>query len=374
MAKFVFVSWDGGGNVAVALGIGAALLGRGHSVTVLGPASLRGSIRSVGLGHRELGAPPPLEPASRSQYLVEVVGSTVMREDLCQLVEELDPDGLVIDCNLAWALELPVSVPTAVLVHTALGLYLPVWQQVIDAANERRTAGGLPPLRPAAETWRSRDLLLVASVRHFDRPPEPLPRNAAYVGLVKSPLRRGAPATSVLGPPGQPLVLVSYSTDRLQNHAERVQAALDALAELPVRVIASTSGAFGIQQLSVPANATVVEYVPHDQVLPGAAVVVAHAGHGTTIAALCQGVPLVCVPGLGRDQVPIAGRVAELGLGITVADEATPADIRTAVTTILADSSYRRRAQEFRSRCGQSPGARTAAERLEAMLERPRAR
>jgi hypothetical protein len=371
VAKFVFVSWDGGGNVAVALGIGAALLSRAHSVTVLGPTSLRGSIQSVGLRHRELGPPPPREPASRSQYLVDVVGSTAMREDLCQLVEQLDPDGLVIDCNLAWALELPGSVPTAVLVHTALGLYLPVWQQVIDAANGRRTACGLPPLRPAAEAWSSHDLLLVASVTHFDRPPEPLPPNAAYVGLVKSPVRRGAPATGVLGAGGQPLVLVSYSTDRLQNHAARIQGALDALAELPVRVIASTSGAFGIEQLSVPANATVVEYVPHDQVMPRAAVVVAHAGHGTTIAALSQGVPLVCVPGLGRDQVPIAGRVAELGLGIMLADEATPPDIRTAVTTILADSSYRRRAEEFKNRCGQPPpGAKTAAERLEAMLEK----
>jgi hypothetical protein len=370
VARFVFVSWDGGGNVAVALGIGAALLSRGHSVTVLGPTSLRSSIQSVGLRYRGLGPPPPSEPGARSQYLVEVVGSTEMREDLCQLVEQLDPDGLVIDCNLAWALELPGSVPTAVLVHTALGLYLPVWQQVIDAANERRTARGLPPLRTAAEAWSSRDLLLIASVAHFDRPPAPLQHNATYVGLVKSPLRRGAPAPSVLGASGQPLVLVSYSTDRLQNHAERIQVALDALAEVPVRVIASTSGAFGIGQLSVPANATVVEYVPHDQVMPRAAVVVAHAGHGTTIAALCQGVPLVCVPGLGRDQAPIAARVAELGLGIRLAGEATPPDIRTAVTTILADSSYRSRAQEFKNRCSQPPGAETAAERLEAMLEK----
>jgi UDP:flavonoid glycosyltransferase YjiC (YdhE family) len=53
-----------------------------------------------------------------------------------------------------------------------------------------------------------------------------------------------------------------------------------------------------------------------------------------------------------------------------LADEATPPDIRTAVTTILADSSYRRRAQEFKNRCGQAPGAKTAAERLEAMLEK----
>ena len=367
MASFVFVSWDGGGNVAVALGIGAALVRRGHAVTVLGPRSLRNWILSVDLGYRELGLPPPLEPAVRSEYLVEVVGSTTLVGALGELIGQLDPDGLVIDCNLAWALELVTSVPSAVLVHTALGLYLPAWQPVIDAANGRRAAAGLVPFRPAAEEWCSHDLVLIASVAHFDRPVVPLPPNAAYVGLVQSPLPSGLREASALGPPGQRLVLVSYSTDRLQNHAARIHAALDALAEVPVHVVASTSGVFGIDQLSVPANATVVDYVPHDQVMPRAAAVVAHAGHGTTLAALCQGVPVVCVPGLGRDQIPIAGRVAELGLGISLAEDATSSDIRTAVRTILDDGSYRRRAREFKSRCGQPLGAERAAQRLEAM-------
>jgi hypothetical protein len=33
----------------------------------------------------------------------------------------------VIDCNLNWTLQSRVARRTAVLVHTALGLYLPVW-------------------------------------------------------------------------------------------------------------------------------------------------------------------------------------------------------------------------------------------------------
>jgi UDP:flavonoid glycosyltransferase YjiC (YdhE family) len=45
---------------------------------------------------------------------------------------------------------------------------------------------------------------------------------------------------------------------------------------------------------------------------------VCHAGHGTTIMALCHGVPLICIPGIGRDQIPIADRVAELGLGVAL--------------------------------------------------------
>jgi MGT family glycosyltransferase len=164
-------------------------------------------------------------------------------------------------------------------------------------------------------------------------------------------------------------VFVSYSTDPLQNRPVSVQTALDGLEDLSVRVIATTSGAFGVDDLSVPANAVVVDYIPHNQVMPNAAVVVGHAGHGTTISALCHGVPLVCVPGLGRDQVPIATRAAELGLGIALIDRATSQDIRTAVTAILGDGSYRDRVRQFKSRCDNVEGATTAAAMLEAMLK-----
>jgi UDP:flavonoid glycosyltransferase YjiC (YdhE family) len=98
-------------------------------------------------------------------------------------------------------------------------------------------------------------------------------------------------------------------------------------------------------------------------------VVIGHAGHGTTISALCHGVPLVCVPGIGRDQVPIAGRVAELGLGLALTEDATSQDIRTAVAAILDDSSYRDRVRQFSARCDGRTGAETAAAVLEAMLE-----
>jgi UDP:flavonoid glycosyltransferase YjiC (YdhE family) len=62
-----------------------------------------------------------------------------------------------------------------------------------------------------------------------------------------------------------------------------------------------------------------------------AQVAVGHAGHGTTLAPLCNGVPIVCVPGLGRDQVPIAHRVAELGLGIVLPSGAGTQEIQAHV-------------------------------------------
>jgi MGT family glycosyltransferase len=257
---------------------------------------------------------------------------------------------------------------TAVLVHTALGLYLPVWQAVLDAANAQRTARGLPPLAAAKDAWARADLLLVASLALFDRP-FPVDRlRPVYVGPVGGQRSPPAGCLSLPSTGGRPRVLISYSTDNLQNSPERLQTALDALASLPVAVVATTSGVFAATGLRVPANATVLDYLPHDSVMGSVALVVCHAGHGTTMAALTRGVPLVCVPGLGRDQGPIAARVSELGLGVALERGASASMIQKAVCTVLGDPSYVERTRDFAQRTGQPDGARRAALELVAMV------
>src|SRR6266571_7002538 len=103
MGRFAFVTWDGGGNVSVALSIGQALLEAGHSVTLLGPPSLREDIEASGARFRECGIAPPIDPALRPSYLAEIVGSTSLGSNLESAILELKPDVLVIDCNLSWA-------------------------------------------------------------------------------------------------------------------------------------------------------------------------------------------------------------------------------------------------------------------------------
>jgi UDP:flavonoid glycosyltransferase YjiC (YdhE family) len=140
---------------------------------------------------------------------------------------------------------------------------------------------------------------------------------------------------------GRARVLISYSTESHQSSPHRVQTALDALAGLPLDGLATTSGAFSTAPLRVPGNATVLDYLRHGSVIATVELMVCHGGHGTTMAALSCGVPLICVPGLGRDQAPIAARVSELGLGIALDSEARTRTIRGAVMAILADHHYR---------------------------------
>lgn len=129
-------------------------------------------------------------------------------------------------------------------------------------------------------------------------------------------------------------------------------AALAAVAALPIDVIASTGR--GAVHPVVPANVRVVDWVPLDEALATAAIVICHGGSGTTMAALGAGIPLVVVPMLA-DQPTNATMVEQLGAGIAVRPVRqrriaglTDADVprlRQAILSVLFDPSYTEAAQ-----------------------------
>lgn len=121
--------------------------------------------------------------------------------------------------------------------------------------------------------------------------------------------------------------------------------------------------------LRVPDNATVLRWLPHAEVLPHAAAVVAHAGHGTVAAALAHGVPLVALPNPAADQPVLARRTAELGAGIALdGEDPDPAAIAKAVREVIEEPSYRASAAALAARVAAAPGAGRALSRLERLI------
>ena len=107
-------------------------------------------------------------------------------------------------------------------------------------------------------------------------------------------------------------------------------------------------------------------YVAHSAVLPRASVVVTHAGHGTVMAALAHGIPLVCMP-MGRDQFFNAGRVVELGAGCMVPVDADGGAIADAVTSVLADPRLRDGAKDMAAVIAGYGGSADAVAELERL-------
>ena len=101
--------------------------------------------------------------------------------------------------------------------------------------------------------------------------------------------------------------------------------------------------------------------------MPGASVVVTHAGLGTVAAALHYGIPLVCTP-IGRDQILNADRVAAVGAGVALGPSPESDQVADGVRAVLADPGYRRAAGAMARESAAEGGAAAAAADLEALI------
>jgi len=118
---------------------------------------------------------------------------------------------------------------------------------------------------------------------------------------------------------------------------------------------------------TVPDNAAVRPFVPHQRVLDDAALTVTHAGHGTVAASLAHGVPLVALPNPAADQPFLAARVQRLGAGLALDGEAAPTLIQTAVREVLSQPSYAAAAAKLAIAIHAAPGVGGAVLELERL-------
>ncbi len=194
--------------------------------------------------------------------------------------------------------------------------------------NGTRERLGLPPL-PHAHNGLSHDLTLVATLPQLEYPRPPQP-GAHVVG----PLLWEIPGEPAVAPPpepaGTPVVLVAPST--AQDHEHRMlRAALEGLADEPVRVIATWNRREPDPPLTVPDNAVVVDWLSYAGTMAHCDVVISHAGHGTLMRAIASGCALVCCPATG-DMMENAARVDWAGLGTRLPRRlVTPRGVRLAV-------------------------------------------
>ena len=171
-----------------------------------------------------------------------------------------------------------------------------------------------------------------------------------------------------LPPGGAPLVLLAPSTSQDPEH-RLVRAALEALADEPVRVLASTNRREPAEPLPVPANARVVDWVSYARTMPLCDAVVCHAGHGTLARALASGAPVVACPHAG-DMAENAARIRWAGAGVSLPRRLmTPRGIRLAVRRVLGEPRYRRRAEELGAWAARNDGASAAADAVEEFAE-----
>lgn len=380
MARFLFVTWDGGGNQPPAIGIAQELRERGHEVTFAGYTSQRDRFAARGFPFTVLErSEEARERAAAGEPWTRLQDGTLVcapqLDEVPEVVRRERADAVIVDCMLFAAIAAcEVShLPAAVFVHSPPGaLFHPnriLAQRVPAALNALRASVGLAPVEHLWDNWHGMTVLC-ATIPELDPLAGELPPDFDYVGPIFERLPPSGWHALWPRDDPRPLILVSFSTGSWPPQRSRIERTLAGLAGKSYRVLVTTSGA-DVSGIEAPANADLVERVPHAEVLPGAAAAVTHAGHGTISASLAHGVPLVCLPNpLIADQVPLAAQVERLGAGRALDGEVASAeDIARAVDAVLADHSYAAAAGRLAAKIAATSGAMAAATRLERLAE-----
>ena len=161
-------------------------------------------------------------------------------------------------------------------------------------------------------------------------------------------------------------MLVAPSTSQDPKHS-LVRAALEGLADEPVRVLATTNRRPPPSPIPVPPNAKLVDWVSYAKAMPGCAAVICHAGHGTLARSLACGVPVIACPVAG-DMNENAARIRWAGAGVSLPRRLiTPRGVRLAVRRLLAEERYTLKARELAAWAEQNSGVARAADEVERL-------
>lgn len=313
---------------------------------VLAHESLRSRIEGVGLRFLPRERLPNLYlrddfADSADPWWDDVFFSPVSGDDVAGALDREPADVVIVDC-LLWgdsAASEAKGRPTVIFVHSLYGRFVGDVSgegllDRIDTLNDARSRWGLAPIAEPRQAWETSPCVLVASASVLDVPD--LPPNVLHVGPLRDDDSMSRPVSV---PAGRPLVLISFSTSKTVT-PRLTQRVLDVLAELPVTGLLTTGEYLDRATLTIPPNVGVEAFVPHPTVMPHADVAITHAGHGTVMAALSAGVPLLCLP-LVADQPFVAQRVEEIGAGISLPPPAGAEAIRAALVELLTSPSYR---------------------------------
>ena len=382
------------GHAFPAIALGRALAERGHEVVVETWEERREAVEGAGLGFaaaEEYTMFPPPEPSSEAgTHAAEAARA------LLPLLEEMRPHVVVSDIlTLAPALAAEAAgIPLATLIphiypvvepglpFFSIGLQPPrtplgrgVWkvgQRALNIGleqgrrdlNIQRARLDLPPVE-RFHGGISADLALVGTFPQLE-----YPRTWPPGVEVTGPMTFEMPHPDIELPPGEePLVLVAPSTAHdSANHL--VRTALAALADEPVRVVATTNRVMPQAPIEVPSNATLVDWLSYSQLMPLASLIISHGGHGTVARALGAGTPILICPIIG-DMGETAMRVSWAKVGLSLPWRlCQPAPLRWAASRLLGDPSFAERAAQLEAWNRENPGAERGAVLVEELARR----
>ena len=209
-------------------------------------------------------------------------------------------------------------------------------------------------------------LMLQPTIPAFEYPASDHPRQLHFIGplvpeTAEPPALPWWPELAA----DKPVILVTQGTITTQAD-QLIVPTLQGLAQEDLLVI--VPGVKDMTRLGeLPSNARVERYIPYSALLPHVDVFVTNGGYGGVQQALAHGVPIV-IAGKTEDKIEVANRIQQAGVGVKLATHRpTPDQVRAAVTGLLGDNPYRRRAEEMGRELRRHDAPREAASFIEQL-------
>jgi rhamnosyltransferase subunit B len=349
------------GDVHPLLGIGEALLGRGHRVTMFTNGLFEPLARRVGLEFVEIGTadefrqiisdPDLWHPTRGWKKVFANIGSDLMPLQYDALkTHVVTGETVIVGASLAFGARVlrdKTGVPMAS-IHLQPSIirsayapprlpgmppmgWAPPWLTraffsfaewaILDPVigkplNAFRAGKGLPPVRRiTSEWWHSPDLAIGLWPQWFSRPQPDWPRQMRVTGFPLFDEKGLEPMSEelahILDAGDKPIAFTPGSA--MSHGREFFDAAADACRILGRRGVLLTRHT---EQLpaTFPSGVVHAPYAPFSELLPRCCALVHHGGIGTTAQGMAAGIPQLVQP-MSHDQPDNAERLKRLGVG-----------------------------------------------------------
>ncbi len=241
--------------------------------------------------------------------------------------------------------ELPITRILGVTFAGAIFHWIQPWVFAYHARplNEVRRDYGMAPLSNLLQTYTNGDHILYADIPGLF-PTVTLPANHHYIGPIFWAPEINLPEWWSKLDNQKPIVYVNLGST---GPVHVLPTLLKALAGMPLTVVLAAAGRWTSNAL--PPNVWFGDFLPGDQVINRAKLVVCNGGSPTVYQALRGGIPVLGIAS-NMDQHLMMQAVVREGAGIVERSDGTTADsLQEAVTILLANESYRRGAKKLQA-------------------------
>lgn len=393
MSKIAFFCIPAHGHTNPTLGVVSELIARGHEVWYYSYEPFREKIEAAGARfvpcdaydlERELTPEDAARIGKDLSFSTQILVDTTLALDemVCADMKKLQPDCIVADSMAVWgkAAARKFGIPfvsstttfafnkeSAKIMKQSLGeLFQMLFSMPKINKNIKRLREHGYPIKSVLELIQNDDSTdtIVYTSAGFQPCAETFSDKYAFVGPSVRPAKEQIEKTR------EKLIYVSMGTvnnDMLPLYQNCIQA-FDGSG---YQVIISVGDQVDIGQLgSLPEGVSVFSQVDQIAVLEQADVFLTHCGMNSVNEGLYYGVPLVMHPQTA-EQGGVATRVLQLGAGVML-PETSAAAIGQAVERVLAEASYREKAQEIAVGFRSCTGAKGAADKILQVCEKER--